>query len=337
MNLDSIDSFQALDSENILARIDPWPEAVEEAWAFGQTQTVPAAPADCNHVVLAGAGALALGGRVAQMLSTTSAIPITCASDYELPAGVGPHTLILALSATGQTEETAHFCQRARERGARVLTIAPEGDWRYSFSPSFGLSTASAALLCLAALTHLRLIADPTEAVTKAARALRAQREIIRAASPIHRNPAKRMAGQLMERFAVLLASAPMAVAAEFWSASIALTAKAWAQANVVPDMTHHQLAGSMQPETLINKYMVLTLRAASDHPRNQQRLAFARTVYMTSGFNTDSIEATGDGRLAHALTLMQYGDYAAYYLAMSYGVDPAGLEEDAVQRGLED
>ena len=38
---------------------------------------------------------------------------------------------------------------------------------------------------------------------------------------------------------------------------------------------------------------------------------------------NTDIIDARGDSPLAHIWTTLHFGDYTAYYLAMTYGVDP--------------
>ena len=48
----------------------------------------------------------------------------------------------------------------------------------------------------------------------------------------------------------------------------------------------------------------------------------------MTAGFNTDAIEASGDGPLAHLFTSLHYGDYAAYYLAIANGVDPSPIPQ---------
>jgi glucose/mannose-6-phosphate isomerase len=43
----------------------------------------------------------------------------------------------------------------------------------------------------------------------------------------------------------------------------------------------------------------------------------------MLEGLNTDYVDARGNTPLAHMWTLILFGDYMAYYLAMGYGVDP--------------
>jgi glucose/mannose-6-phosphate isomerase len=47
----------------------------------------------------------------------------------------------------------------------------------------------------------------------------------------------------------------------------------------------------------------------------------------MEEGFNTDEFTAPGDGPLAQMLTCLHFGDYAAYYLAMAYGVNPTPVQ----------
>jgi glucose/mannose-6-phosphate isomerase len=43
----------------------------------------------------------------------------------------------------------------------------------------------------------------------------------------------------------------------------------------------------------------------------------------MVEGINTDTYQAAGDTPMAHQWTSLHFGDYAAYYLAMLYEVDP--------------
>ena len=72
---------------------------------------------------------------------------------------------------------------------------------------------------------------------------------------------------------------------------------------------------------------MILFLRGSFEHPRNRLRGDLTRHVMMLEGLNTDFIEARGDTPLAQQWTLLHYGDYVGYYLAMAYGVDPTPVE----------
>jgi glucose/mannose-6-phosphate isomerase len=72
---------------------------------------------------------------------------------------------------------------------------------------------------------------------------------------------------------------------------------------------------------------MNLFLRAPSDHPRNRLRIDLTKQVFMLEGLNADFLDARGDCALAHMWTLILFGDYMAYYLAIAYGVDPTPVE----------
>lgn len=73
---------------------------------------------------------------------------------------------------------------------------------------------------------------------------------------------------------------------------------------------------------------MTLFLRAPGDHPRDRLRSDLMRQSFMLDGLNTDVIDARGESLIAHLWTLLLFGDYMAYYLAMAYGADPS--EEEA-------
>ena len=83
-----------------------------------------------------------------------------------------------------------------------------------------------------------------------------------------------------------------------------------------------------MHPDEVLNPHtMTLFLRASSDHPRNRLRSDLTRKVFMLEGMNTDFVDARGSTPLAQMWTMILFGDYMAYYLAMGYGVDPTPVE----------
>jgi len=77
----------------------------------------------------------------------------------------------------------------------------------------------------------------------------------------------------------------------------------------------------------LMPHMMELFLRAPSDHPRNRKRMDLTKQAFMLEGINTDFLDARGESLLAHMWTLILFGDYMAYYLAMAYGVDPTPIQ----------
>ena len=341
MNLDDLDRFRALDAQNFLHDIDTLPDQVAAAWALGQGFALPEAYRHPRHVVVAGMGGSAMGGALAQALVAGECpAPLSVLRDYALPAFVGPETLVIAVSHSGNTEETLSACQAALERGARVMAITRGGQlgalvggrnrpvWRFEHTGQPRSAVGYLFMLTLAALHHAGLIADPSAQVAEAVAAMRRQQAPLRAESPTVRNPAKRMAGQLMERIGAIYAADHLAPVARRWKGQLNEVGKSLAVFDEVPEMDHNGVVGPVFPEAAISKFMVLFLRSAHEHPRNRLRLDVTRELFMTSGFNTDTVSGNGPAPLADMLTVLHFGDYTAYYLAMCYDIDPSPVPQ---------
>jgi len=104
--------------------------------------------------------------------------------------------------------------------------------------------------------------------------------------------------------------------------------AKAVAMCDGLPEMGHNSVAGTLYPEQLVGKCLALFLRSRFEGPREARRAEITREIFMTTGFNTDTVEAAGPSPLAHLFTSLHYGDYVAFYLAICYGVDPSPIPQ---------
>jgi glucose/mannose-6-phosphate isomerase len=68
-------------------------------------------------------------------------------------------------------------------------------------------------------------------------------------------------------------------------------------------------------------------LRSNLDHPRVRVRWDVTRELLEREGVASETLQARGESRLAHVLSLIHFGDYASVYLAMRNGVDPTPVE----------
>ncbi len=347
MNLDDVALFGKLDPDDMIGAIDGLPAQLLSAWTLGQSLPRPDGQG-IRQIVVAGMGGSAIG---ADLLSAYVAgacpVPIVVWRDYSLPAFVaGPDTLIIACSHSGNTEETLSAFERAVERGARRLAITTGGElarraaahkdpaWIFEHKGQPRAAIGFSFGLLLACVSRLGLVADPAAEVADAAAAMRDQQASLRVDSPVARNPAKRMAGQLMDRWPTVVGGGLLAPVARRWRTQLSEIGKAPAQFEALPECDHNMVAGVMQPEALIGRTMMVFLRSSLDDPRLDARVEATRHVMMVEGFNTDIIQAVGSTRLAQQWTCLHFGDYTAYYLAMAYGVDPTPV---AAIEGLKD
>ena len=337
MDLDDTGYRRNLDSTNLMAAIGALPGSISAAWAAGQAVDWPERWHGARHIVLAGMGPAAMAAEIAaeRLRGICSAAVLTW-HNFEMPRAVNAESLVIVLSPEGDDEEAVSAAVAAEEQGADVAALTRGGELAATAQangwpvddviPDVRGQAAAGPLAVgvLGALARLRLCPDLTGEVADSAEALREQQEQLRAEAPVTSNPAKRMAGQLMDRVPLIFAAAPLAPIARHWKSQINVMAKAPAMAETVPAMDHSTIAGTVHPEGLISKFMVVALRSTFTHPRAQWMVDQTRQVYLTAGFNTDAVEGTGATPLAHMLTALHYGEYAAYYLALCYEADPS-------------
>ena len=340
MNLDDFSSFPRIDLQDMLTEIDGLPGQLQTAWDFGQTLSLPKWEG-ISRVLIAGMGGSAIG---ADLLAAYAAphcpVPIFIHRDYALPAWArGPGTLVIASSHSGNTEETlsafeqavANKCRLlAVTRGGKLAAAAQEADaamWKFEHEGQPRAAVGYSFGLLLAVFAQLGLLPDPTDELQNAVAAMREQQTHLRADVPATGNPAKRMAGQCIDRWVAVMGAGILTPVARRWKGQISEIAKAWGQFEFLPEANHNTLAGVVNPEDALAHTMVIFLRAKSNHSRNQLRIELTKQIFTDAGLAADFCDAQGNTPLAQLWTALHFGDYFAYYLAMAYDTDPTPVE----------
>jgi glucose/mannose-6-phosphate isomerase len=337
MNLDDLDDFKRLDSLNMLGEIDNLPDQLASAYELGLKHELPNWQG-FRQVVIAGLGGSAIGADLlAVYCAALAPIPVFVHRDYGLPLFArGEETLVICSSHSGNTEETLDAFEAARNAGCRIVAVSTGGElagrarehdipvWTFEHSGQPRAAVGFSFGLLLAIFQRLGWIPDQKEALEDALASMKRSQERLKAEIPAVKNPAKRYAGQLMGRWVTIMGSGVLTAVARRWKGQLNEVAKAAANFDFLPEADHNTVAGTMNPEEVLNPHtMTLFLRASSDHPRNRLRSDLTRKTFMLEGMNTDFVDARGRTPLAHMWTMLLFGDYVAYYLAMGYGVDP--------------
>lgn len=341
MNLDDLSFMKKIDAQDMLGHINGLPDQLETAWDLNRTQPFEGlnpSKGSLRQIVISGMGGSAIGADLmAAAVMDTCSVPISVHRDYGLPAFAnGPETLVICSSHSGNTEETLDSFETADRKGCRVLAISIGGElvekataaghpvWQFAHEGQPRAAVGYSFGLLLGALSRLGLVPDAGAEIAGAVRAMKSQSAALVAESPVHKNPAKRLAGQLVGRWVTVFGAGILAPVARRWKGQINEVAKAVANFEAIPEADHNTLAGVLHPSEVIPPHVIsLFLRAPSDHPRNRLRLNMTRQAYMLEGLNADGYTAKGDSPIAHIWTALHFGDYVAYYLAMAYGVDP--------------
>ncbi len=351
--LDHPEEYSKIDLQGMRAEIEGLPTQLQAAYQFGLSQPLPAWK-DIRQILIAGMGGSAIGADLLiAWLEGICPIPVILHRDYALPAWAHqPGTLVICSSHSGNTEEVLSVFEQARQARANLLAITTGGKlaqsardagvplWRFVHAGQPRAAVGWSFGLLLALVTHLGLVPDPQVELLNAVANMRYQQEIIGCESPVAANPAKRLAGQLVDRWPLVIGAGVLAPVARRWKGQLSELAKCWAQFDVLPEADHNTVAGVIYPQDQLSRTMVVFLESSTDHPRNHLRAEVTRKVLMLEGLGTDTYTAPGNSALVNQWTALHFGDYLAYYLAMIYGVDPTpvdaseSLKAELSQRG---
>jgi glucose/mannose-6-phosphate isomerase len=341
MNLDDLEYFKKLDTLDMMGEIDNLPDQLAGAYELGMRHELPAMK-DVRQVVIAGMGGSAIGADLlASYCASLAPLPVSVHRDYGLPLYArGPETLVICSSHSGNTEETLDAFDAAVKAGCRLLAVCTGGElakrargenipvWTFEHKGQPRAAVGFSFGLLLALFERLGFIPDQKEAMQDAVHFMKRSQETLKADIPAVKNPAKRYAGQLMGRWVTVVGSGLLTTVARRWKGQINEVAKAGANFEFIPEADHNTLAGTINPQETLNAHtMTIFLCAPSDQPRNRLRLDLTRKAFMLEGLNTDAVMARGHTPLAHMWTMILFGDYMAYYLAMGYGVDPTPIK----------
>jgi glucose/mannose-6-phosphate isomerase len=342
VNLDDLERIKTLDTLDMLAEIDGLPDQLARAYQMGTETRFRKETWSLKQVVIAGMGGSAIGADLlAVYVADMCPVPVIVHRDYGLPDFArGEGTLVICSSHSGNTEETLDSFAAALKTGCRLLAVCTGGElaaradqakvpvvtFEHTGQPRAAVGYSFGILLAL--FVRLGLIPDQADNIQSALDAMKKMQAGLRPDVETSRNPAKRYAGQLMGRWVTVFGAGLLAPVARRFKTQINEIAKAAANFEFIPEADHNTLAGTLNPaEVLQPRTMNLFLRAPSDHPRHRLRLDLTKQTFMLEGPNTDFIDARGDSPLAHMWSLILFGDYMAYYLAIAYGVDPTPVE----------
>ncbi len=338
--LDDLEGLRRLDRGNMLGAAATLPEHVRDAWAISRSLALPEGHRAVGSVAVLGMGGSAIGGDLVRGIwADRLRVPMEVVRGYDLPAWVGPSTLVVASSYSGTTEETiSAFGQAAARKapsaiistGGTLLGVARRAGLPCLAFPGGGQPRASVgyAITLLAGLLERAGLLELTAAEVEAA----AHDADIRVAAsvpelPTDENEAKRLAWSIVDRLPIIEASGFLAPVARRWKTQLNENGKTTAAWEELPEATHNAVVGYPQPDTLKDHLLVLFLASADDHERNALRARLSRELLDSAGIGTEVVTVTGQSRFGQALDAIVRGDYTSTYLAALYGLDPTPVE----------
>jgi glucose/mannose-6-phosphate isomerase len=293
------------------------------------------APGRIGSVVVLGMGTGATAAEVVVAHGNAlSTVPIVVGNGYGTPSFVGPDTLVFALSASGDTEETHAAAVAASEQGARVIVVCGQGPLEKmaaaSGLPHFPVPadlpaprTALGALVVpvLLTLARLEIIPDVVPVLNRAVVSLRRRRDAL----VMPGGPAEEVARRIGRTIPLIYASVGLtAAAARRWKTQVNENAKTPAFFAVQPELSHNEVAGWGQHGDVTRQVLSLvTLRHEGEHPQVARRFSLVLEATDEVMANVIPVWAEGDDDLSRFFDLALFGDFVSLHMAGREGTDP--------------
>jgi glucose/mannose-6-phosphate isomerase len=266
-------------------------------------------------------------------------VPFEIVNDYNLPEYVGPNTLFIASSYSGNTEETLAALSEAEKRGAQIVVTTAGGQLmelaKQANHPLFeipsGIQPRMSSFYFLSAMAHLfeqLNLSRPVivEELNATALWLKDQKESWRPDVATKDNLAKQIATEIAGKTVIVYSGPKLFPAANKWKICCNENAKNLAWSNQYPEFNHNEFIGwSSHP--VDKPYGVIEIRSNLEHERTQKR--FAVTEKLLSGKRPAPIVVTpaGENHIQQLLWTSMLGDFITIYLALLNNQNPTPVD----------
>ena len=288
----------------------------------------PSGKMSYRGAIVLGMGGSGIGGAVlADMLRPSLSMPLMAVSDQALPGWVDSDCLVVAVSYSGNTEETLAALSEAENRGCTLAAVTSGGElgmraenqnWPLVKMPGGNppRSQFGRSFLGLCALLHAYGILSNAswETIQQAARGLDGSSVQERGES---------LALALEGKKIYLYGDSPMRGLLTRWRQQLNENSKLLANVEVFPEMNHNELVGwESGDETCV----AVLVRTPDDHPRTQLRMDITAKVFQDQGADVIEVEPDGDTSWARLLDAVWLGDWMSLILAERAEIDPVDI-----------
>lgn len=331
----------AADPDDFLGVVEELPDQVRQGWRLG-LGAEGIEPAEVSNVCVLGMGGSGVSGDVLRaVLGPKMRVPVAVSKGYTLPSWVSSGSLVLAVSYSGNTEETLATFDAAVKLGARIVCVTTGGALAQRAAQEGvpliqipgGLQPRAAlgflAMPLLAIVQRMGLCPPIDADVEDALQLLGTRSDQMHRKVPTSDNQAKQLATTLLGKLPIVYGSEGIAeVAAYRWKCQFNECAKIPSWWHSFPELNHNEIVGWDQLQPLTSESCAaVVLRHPGEHPRTSKRVQITTGLIEANVASMTPVRTEGRSDLAAFLDLVQVGDFTATYLALLQGVDPTPVD----------
>jgi glucose/mannose-6-phosphate isomerase len=289
-----------------------------------------------SNVIIAGMGGSALAALlVKSWLRSEMTLPMEIIRSYDLPNYVDSHTLVIASSYSGNTEETLSCLKQAESKGAQVAIIASSGSLIDSanqnhttyailpadFQPRMAVIYNLRALVAL--LVNFKIVSDDKlDEISSKLDWLKNESSKWASSVQTNNNYAKQLALQAVGKTAVFYGGTLTTPVAYKWKISWNENAKNVAFWNEYPEFNHNEFIG-WTSHPVEKPFVVFDIISNFENPRILKRFEISDRLLSGKRPKSTVINLAGESVIEQLLWGSILADYVSIYVAILNNVNP--------------
>ena len=326
-----------------------FPEQIELAFQIANQAVSVNHESRVSEVVIAGMGGSAIGGDLIKALVADSiAVPIEVVRDYSLTSWVGPSTLVICVSYSGNTEETLSCYSEAAKKGAQLAGITSGGELADRLDndggdlitiPDGNPPRASLGFVSIPVLVYLSrhgLCSGAYEdKIAGAANLITEYRSGFSEESDSNRT--LNLARKIYDSIPVIYGDARYtgSVATRF-RGQLEENAKMVAFHHSLPEMNHNEIVGYLNNPDLLQQISIVWLMDKNQHSRTTLRKSLTSDLIGDIVGSQEEIQSLGSNLTERLFYLIHFCDWVSYWCAILHGTDPTPVERiEALKQSL--
>jgi glucose/mannose-6-phosphate isomerase len=339
INMNIKEAIREFDKSDYLRFLEEFPDQITKAHSL-ELPNLSTMDGSYRSVVIAGMGGSAIGGELIQSLYARElTTPLHVVRDYSLPAFVNEETLVCISSYSGNTEETLASYSQARERKASLICITTGGQLAETaqhygdpvisipagYQPRAALGYSVMPLIKI--LNHFQLLSNKDRDIDETIECL------TKLKSAYHPDnyksaPPFELSGKLSGTIPLIYTGyAPFYVLGTRWKCQFNENAKILSYSQNLPELNHNEIMGWNTEVTGQSIFHVIFLRDNDEDPQIIKRIETTKEIIETQNGSFSEVRPTGSSVLTRLFSLLYFGDYTSYYLALLLKRDPSRID----------
>ncbi|MFA5393765.1 MAG: bifunctional phosphoglucose/phosphomannose isomerase [Candidatus Ratteibacteria bacterium] len=331
-------AIKQFDASGMLKFLREFPEQVAAAGKLRE-KPILKSKKDAVGILFSGLGGSAIcGDLVRDAFLNNLQAPVFTNRDYHLPAWVNRKTLAILISYSGNTEETLEAYREARRRktalgivssGGKLSEMAKKDRVPLITVPAGHPPRTALGYLffgALALLSSADILNIPEKCFSELIQTIRKTAADNDPQNSFDKNPARRLAAALKNTIPVIYSAGFLSGTATRWKTQLEENSKNLAFTGNLPEMNHNEVVGWNNPVETLKRLSVIFLRDREDEPQVKKRFAITAGLLQPRRFFGE-VESKSNNRLARLFSLIVFGDWVSYYLALENKADPTPVE----------